>query len=192
MDLPSLCVILQSALSPNPDELKAAEHSLNQFQYTPQHLVRLLQIIVDENCDMAVRQVASIHFKNFIAKNWSPHEPRILGLTRFIMCVFVSVLNCCFSNVYFMHLLVHIDEQSKILPNDKDMIRQNILVFIAQVPPLLRFDVLAIDLFAFLVALRWYNSHFVFCFLTEYSWVSASRPLSIQITRSNGRVFYSG
>ncbi|CAL5391847.1 unnamed protein product [Camellia sinensis] len=105
MDLPSLCVILQSALSPNPDELKAAEHSLNQFQYTPQHLVRLLQIIVDENCDMAVRQVASIHFKNFIAKNWSPHEPH---------------------------------EQSKILPNDKDMIRQNILVFIAQVPPLLR------------------------------------------------------
>ncbi|GMP55242.1 hypothetical protein CsSME_00020113 [Camellia sinensis var. sinensis] len=85
MDLPSLCVILQSALSPNPDELKAAEHSLNQFQYTPQHLVRLLQIIVDENCDMAVRQVASIHFKNFIAKNWSPHEPRILGLTRFII-----------------------------------------------------------------------------------------------------------
>ncbi|KAI8019753.1 hypothetical protein LOK49_LG04G02513 [Camellia lanceoleosa] len=29
-------------------------------------------------------------------------------------------------------------EQSKILPNDKDMIRQNILSFIAQVPPLLR------------------------------------------------------
>lgn len=46
-----------------------------QIQYTPQHLVRLLQIIVDGNCDMGVRQVASIHFKNFIAKNWSPHEP---------------------------------------------------------------------------------------------------------------------
>lgn len=46
-----------------------------QFQYTPQHLVRLLQIIVDGSCDMAVRQVASIHFKNFIAKNWSPNDP---------------------------------------------------------------------------------------------------------------------
>lgn len=46
-----------------------------QFQYTPQHLVRLLQIIVDNNCDMAVRQAASIHFKNFIAKNWAPHDP---------------------------------------------------------------------------------------------------------------------
>lgn len=45
-----------------------------QFQHTPQHLVRLLQIIVDGNCDLAVRQVASIHFKNYVAKNWSPDE----------------------------------------------------------------------------------------------------------------------
>lgn len=46
-----------------------------QLQYTQQHLVRLLQIIVDGSWDLAVRQVASIHFKNFIAKNWSPSEP---------------------------------------------------------------------------------------------------------------------
>ncbi|KAE8022774.1 hypothetical protein FH972_008548 [Carpinus fangiana] len=105
MDLPGLAVILQAALSPNPDERKAAEQSLNQFQYSPQHLVRLLQIIVDNNCDMAVRQVASIHFKNFIAKNWSPHEP---------------------------------DEQQKILQSDKDMVRDHILVFVHQLPPLLR------------------------------------------------------
>ncbi|XP_058183845.1 importin beta-like SAD2 [Rhododendron vialii] len=105
MDLHSLAVVLQAALSPNLDERKAAEDSLNQYQYTPQHLVRLLQIIVDGNCDMAVRQAASIHFKNFIAKNWSPHDPQ---------------------------------EQSKILPSEKDLVRQNILVFIAQVPPLLR------------------------------------------------------
>lgn len=52
-----------------------------QFQYTPQHLVRLLQIIVDGNFDIAVRQVASIHFKNFIGKNWCPSEP---GLYTFI------------------------------------------------------------------------------------------------------------
>ena len=30
MDLPSLVVVLQAALSPNPDERKAAEQSLNQ------------------------------------------------------------------------------------------------------------------------------------------------------------------
>jgi hypothetical protein len=54
-----------------------------QFQFTPQHLVRLLQIIVDGSCDMAVRQVASIHFKNFIAKNWSPNDP---GLQMLLAC----------------------------------------------------------------------------------------------------------
>ncbi|KAI9080651.1 hypothetical protein K1719_037408 [Acacia pycnantha] len=105
MDLPSLAVILQAALSPNPDERKAAEQSLDQFQYAPQHLVRLLQIIVDNNYDMAVRQVASIHFKNFIAKNWSPHDS---------------------------------ESQQKILQSDKDVVRDHILVFVTQVPPLLR------------------------------------------------------
>ncbi|KAM7484745.1 hypothetical protein LguiA_000754 [Lonicera macranthoides] len=105
MDLASLATVLQAALSPHPEQREAAEANLNQFQYTPQHLVRLLQIIVDGSCDLAVRQVASIHFKNFIAKNWSPHDA---------------------------------DEQSKILPGDKDIVRQNILAFIVQVPTLLR------------------------------------------------------
>ncbi|KAL2329682.1 hypothetical protein Fmac_017263 [Flemingia macrophylla] len=105
MDLPSLAVVLQAALSPNPDERKAAEQSLNQFQYAPLHLVRLLQIIVDSNVDMGVRQVASIHFKNFIAKNWSPLDS---------------------------------DAQQKISQSDKDVVRDHILVFVTQVPPLLR------------------------------------------------------
>ncbi|KAJ0971919.1 hypothetical protein J5N97_019878 [Dioscorea zingiberensis] len=105
MDLPSLALVLQAALSPNVDERKAAEESLNQCQHTPQHLVRLLQIIVASNYDMAVRQVASIHFKNFVAKNWSPHEP---------------------------------GEPQKISESDKGMVRDNILGFILQVPPLLR------------------------------------------------------
>ncbi|KAL4322866.1 importin beta-like SAD2 [Arachis ipaensis] len=105
MDLPSLAVVLQAALSPNPNERKAAEQSLDQFQFAPQHLVRLLQIIVDNNCDMGVRQVASIHFKNFIAKNWSPLES---------------------------------DAPEKILQSDKDLVRDHVLVFVTQVPPLLR------------------------------------------------------
>lgn len=33
MDLPSLALILQAALSPNPDERKAAEQSLNQVSF---------------------------------------------------------------------------------------------------------------------------------------------------------------
>ncbi|XP_033514995.1 importin beta-like SAD2 isoform X2 [Nicotiana tomentosiformis] len=105
MDFQSLAIILRGALSPNSDERKAAEESLNQFQYTPQHLVRLLQIIVDGSTDMAVQEVASILYKNFIAKNWSPHDP---------------------------------GEQSKILPGDKEMVRQNVLISVAQVPSLLR------------------------------------------------------
>ncbi|XP_042430616.1 importin beta-like SAD2 isoform X1 [Zingiber officinale] len=105
MDLAGLSVVLRSALSHNPEERKDAEQSLNQLQYMPQHLIRLLQIIIDGSCDMAVRQVASIHFKNFVAKNWSPHEP---------------------------------DEAQKISENDKQMVRDNILGFVVQVPPLLR------------------------------------------------------
>ncbi|KAM0867041.1 hypothetical protein ACQ4PT_042251 [Festuca glaucescens] len=105
MDLPNLAVVLRAALSHVPEERKAAEESLNQFQFTPQHLVRLLQIIVDGSCDMAVRQVASIHFKNFVAKNWSPNDP---------------------------------DESQKVSVSDKSMVRENILGFIVQVPPLLR------------------------------------------------------
>ncbi|XP_078156294.1 importin beta-like SAD2 [Carex rostrata] len=105
MDLPSLAVVLRAALSHVPEERKAAEDSLNQLQYTPQHLVRLLQIIVDGSWDIAVRQVASIHFKNFVAKNWSPGEP---------------------------------GEPQRILETDKAMVREHILGFIVQVPPLLR------------------------------------------------------
>ncbi|KAJ8493720.1 hypothetical protein OPV22_015441 [Ensete ventricosum] len=105
MDLASLTVVLRAALSPVPEERKAAEESLNQFQYTPKHLVRLLQIIVDGTYDMGVRQVASIHFKNFVAKHWSPHDP---------------------------------GKPQKVSEIDKSMVRENILGFIVQVPPLLR------------------------------------------------------
>ncbi|CAH8330930.1 unnamed protein product [Eruca vesicaria subsp. sativa] len=105
MDLPSLALILRAAaLSPNPDERKASEQQLNQLQHTPQHLVRLLQIAVDGSCDMAVRQIASIQFKNFIAKNWSPED----------------------------------SGAGEILQSDKELVRDNILVYVTQVPTLLR------------------------------------------------------
>ncbi|CAN8254239.1 unnamed protein product [Cochlearia groenlandica] len=105
MDLPSLALIVgAAAFSPNPDERKAAEQSLDQLQHTPQHLVRVLQIIVDGGCDLSIRQAASIHFKNFIAKRWHPHS----------------------------------GDQSKILPGDKHIVRDQILVYVSQVPPILR------------------------------------------------------
>lgn len=73
-----------------------------QFQYTPQHLVRLLQIIVDNNRDIAVRQIASIHFKNFTAKNWAPHDPSIQNFNHFFFLIF-------FSDIY-----VYIHEHERI------------------------------------------------------------------------------
>ncbi|CAE6076732.1 unnamed protein product [Arabidopsis arenosa] len=105
MDLPSLALIVgAAAFSPNPDERRAAEQSLNQLQHTPQHLIRILQIIVDGGSDLSVRQSASIHFKNFIAKHWEPHS----------------------------------GDQNKILPSDKNVVRDQILVYVSQVPPILR------------------------------------------------------
>ncbi|CAM0905036.1 unnamed protein product [Alopecurus aequalis] len=54
---------------------------------------------------MAVRQVASIHFKNFVSKAWSPIDP----------------------------------EETQTIPEaDKSMVRENILGFVTQLPPLLR------------------------------------------------------
>lgn len=35
---------------------------------------------------------------------------------------------------------VDVAEQSKIMPSDKELVRQNILIFIAQVPSLLRYS----------------------------------------------------
>ncbi|KAL0772447.1 hypothetical protein Bca101_037598 [Brassica carinata] len=105
MDLSNLAVIIAAAAcSPNPDERKAAEQSLDQIKHTPQHLIRVLQIVVDGGCDPAVRQAASIHFKNFIAKHWDPHS----------------------------------GDQSKILPSDKNVVRDQILVYVSQLPPILR------------------------------------------------------
>ncbi|CAF2059526.1 unnamed protein product [Brassica napus] len=105
MDPSRLAVIIAAAAcSPNPNDRKAAEQSLDQIQHTPQHLIRVLQIVVDGGCDPAVRQAACIHFKNFIAKHWDPHS----------------------------------GDQSKILPSDKNVVRDQILVYVSQLPPILR------------------------------------------------------
>ncbi|KAK7310225.1 hypothetical protein RJT34_07609 [Clitoria ternatea] len=90
--------VLQAALSPNSDVRKGAEQMLEEMQQSPQHPVSLFQIIVDNNIDTSVRHVAAIHFKNFVAKNWTQEH---------------SVF-------------------------DKDFLRIHILLFLPQIPPLLR------------------------------------------------------
>nr|AAD24843.1 putative importin (nuclear transport factor) protein [Arabidopsis thaliana] len=118
MDLHSLALILRTAaLSPIPDERKVSEQQLNQLEHTPQHLVRLLQIAVDGNCDMAVRQIASIQFKNLIAKNC------VWKIFRLI-CIFDGAGPAV--------------RQQQIFESDKELVRDNILVYVTQVPTLLR------------------------------------------------------
>lgn len=74
MDLPTLASVLQLALSTNPDERKAGEERLNQLHTLPGHLVGLLRIMVQPTLDIAVRQVASIHFKNLVSRHWKSSE----------------------------------------------------------------------------------------------------------------------
>jgi hypothetical protein len=45
-----------------------------QFQYAPGHLVILLQTIVQDTVDIAIRQVAAIHFKNLVGKEWEAED----------------------------------------------------------------------------------------------------------------------
>jgi hypothetical protein len=103
-------VILQATLSPNPDERKAAEQRLDQIQYAPHHLPTLLQIIVHANSDISLRQVAAIHFKNFIAKNWSPSADADANHPGHTISI-----------------------------SDKDLVRNHILLFLPQLPSLLRY-----------------------------------------------------
>ncbi|KAG0567157.1 hypothetical protein KC19_7G115500 [Ceratodon purpureus] len=78
MDLATLATVLQSALSTNPEERKAGEERLNQYQHVQGHLVGLLQIIVATHVDLSIRQVASIYFKNVTARDWMPREPVVV------------------------------------------------------------------------------------------------------------------
>jgi hypothetical protein len=75
MDLGTLATVLQSSISTNPDERKAGEERLNEYQHVEGHLVGLLQIVVAANVDLSIRQVASIYLKNVSARDWMPREP---------------------------------------------------------------------------------------------------------------------
>lgn len=47
-----------------------------------------------------------------------------------------------------VHLLVVVEEQNKISQADKDVVREHVLVFVTQVPPLLRYFALLFILFS--------------------------------------------
>ena len=74
MDQAMLASVLQLALSADPGERRAGEERLKTFQYVPGHLVGLMQIVVRTDCDQAIRQIASIYFKNLVSKDWRPAD----------------------------------------------------------------------------------------------------------------------
>eukprot|EP00873_Tetraselmis_striata_P029005 jgi/Tetstr1/449269/TSEL_036472.t1 len=70
MDIQQLVAVLQHCMSPNPQERTAAEQSLSQFQYSRGQIVNMLRLSIEEGVDEAVRQVASISFKNSVKQGW--------------------------------------------------------------------------------------------------------------------------
>ncbi|KAK9824621.1 hypothetical protein WJX72_011782 [[Myrmecia] bisecta] len=74
MQLEQLCTVLAACLDTSPANRKAAEGTLRQLQDQPGHLVRLLQVAVEDGLDLAVRQVGAISFKNFVRSSWDPSE----------------------------------------------------------------------------------------------------------------------
>ena len=74
MDQATLASVLQLALSADPGERRAGEERLKSFQHVPGHLVGLMQIVVRTDCDVAIRQIASIYFKNLVSRDWRPDD----------------------------------------------------------------------------------------------------------------------
>jgi len=151
-------VILEGTLSPNPNDRKAAEQRLDEIQYAPNHLPTLLQIIVqsdDDDSDISLRQVAAIHFKNFIAKNWSSSTAHSISFA------------------------------------DKDFVRNHILLFLPQLPSLLRYAILyftpfSISLNLFVIIPLPFHS------FSGFNLVSASKLFFIPIIPTTVPIFLIG
>jgi len=72
--------VLQATLSADLGMRKQAEDFLTQHAYAKGHVVGLMQVAVAPQAELAMRQAASIHFKNLVAKGWAPrreNEPRL-------------------------------------------------------------------------------------------------------------------
>ncbi|KAK3262901.1 hypothetical protein CYMTET_28267 [Cymbomonas tetramitiformis] len=108
MDVQTLVTVLSAVLSPNEVERKAAEEHLKKAQDAPGHLVMLMQAVVAPQLDPSIRQAAAIHFKQLLSKRWKPSESQ---------------------------LKEGIQEFS---PEDKQVVRDNVLEAIIQAPPKIR------------------------------------------------------
>lgn len=76
MNLQQLCATLQACLSPNKVEREAAETYLKQHEAVKGHVVNLLRVAGEDSVDPAIRQSASISFKNTAKRTWSPSDDK--------------------------------------------------------------------------------------------------------------------
>ncbi|GMH35700.1 hypothetical protein BSKO_03568 [Bryopsis sp. KO-2023] len=74
MDVQHLCTVLQSCLSHNTDEIKAAESILSQHETQKGQVQNLLRVAVEGTLDPALRQSAAIYFKRLVERRWEPKD----------------------------------------------------------------------------------------------------------------------
>ena len=65
---------LQSTLSADQTQRRAAEEALKQSEFAPEHVVHLFRIAADTSVevDVALRQAAAIRMKSVISRGWDP------------------------------------------------------------------------------------------------------------------------
>ena len=66
--------VLRATLSADLAMRKQAEEYLTQHSYAKGHVVGLMQVAVAPQAELPMRQAASIHFKNLVAKGWEPRR----------------------------------------------------------------------------------------------------------------------
>ena len=66
--------VLRATLSADLAMRKQAEEYLTQHSYVKGHVVGLMQVAVAPQAELPMRQAASIHFKNLVAKGWEPRR----------------------------------------------------------------------------------------------------------------------
>lgn len=69
-----IVAVLQATLSADLNQRKQAEDYLTQYSYSKGHVVGLMQVAVAAQAELPMRQAASIHFKNLVAKGWEPRR----------------------------------------------------------------------------------------------------------------------
>ena len=69
-----IVAVLQATLSADQNQRKQAEDYLTQYAYSKGHVVGLMQVACAPQAELSMRQAASIHFKNLVAKGWEPRR----------------------------------------------------------------------------------------------------------------------